>query len=66
MSVNLYYKVVLINKFIKYNQVNDMCGAIKYLDLYLYFNFHNFIFIYYQIFFIELFQPHDLGCTTYM
>jgi len=33
MCFNLYYKLNLINKFIKHNQLNNSCCDIKYLDL---------------------------------
>ena len=53
LSVDFYYKLILINKFIKHNHVNDMCCVIKYLDLYLLFIFCNFIFIYSQFSFLS-------------
>jgi len=31
---DFYYKIILINKFIKYNQINDSCFDIKYIGLY--------------------------------
>ena len=31
--VSLNKKIILVNKFIKYNQVNVSCCSIKYLDL---------------------------------
>ena len=31
--VNFYYNLVLINKFIEHNQINDSCCDIKYLNL---------------------------------
>jgi hypothetical protein len=34
MFVDLYYKLILINKFTKHNQVNNPYCDIKYLDLY--------------------------------
>ena len=46
MCVDLYYKLILINKFIEHNQVNDLYYDIKYLDLHLFLNFSNYIFIY--------------------
>ena len=59
VSINFYYKLILINKFIKQNRVNDLYCAIKYLDLYLSLNFYNFIFIYHQFrFSIELYRPY--------
>jgi hypothetical protein len=62
--INFYYKINLINKFIKHNRINDLCCAIKYLDLYLFFYFWNFVFTYYQIFFYliiltSLFRTRD-------
>ena len=33
MCVDLCYKLILINKFIKHNQLNNLCCDIKYLDL---------------------------------
>ena len=51
MCVDFYYKLVLINKFIKYNQVNDLCCDFKYLDLHLSLNFLNmFLFIIDELF----------------
>jgi len=32
---DFYYKIILINKFIKYNQIDGPCFDIKYIDLYL-------------------------------
>ena len=46
MCVNFYYKFILINKFIKHNQINDPCCNIKYIDLYLCLSFSSFVFIY--------------------
>jgi hypothetical protein len=48
----LCYKLILINKFIKYNRVNDLCCNIKYLDLYFVSNFSSFVFIYHQFIFL--------------
>ena len=31
VCVDFYYRLILVNKFIKYNQVNDPCFNIKYL-----------------------------------
>jgi hypothetical protein len=31
MCVNMYYKLIFINKFIRHNRVNDSCCNIKYL-----------------------------------
>jgi len=39
MCVNFFYILILVNKFIKYNQRNDSYYHIKYFDLYLFFNF---------------------------
>jgi uncharacterized membrane protein YwzB len=33
MSVDLYYKLILINKFIKHNQLNNLCYAINTITL---------------------------------
>jgi hypothetical protein len=67
VSINFYYKLILINKFIKQNRINDIYCAIKYLDLYLSFNFCNFVFIYHQFpFSIKLYRPHDIGHTIDM
>ena len=46
VCVNFYYKFILINKFIKHNQINDPCCNIKYIDLYLCLSFSSFVFIY--------------------
>jgi hypothetical protein len=39
MYINFCYKLIFINKFIKYNQVNDTFYNIKYLNLSLFLNF---------------------------
>ena len=52
MCVHLYYKLIFINKFIKHNQVNDLNCDIKYLDLYWFLDFSNYVFIYHYFFFI--------------
>jgi hypothetical protein len=36
MCVDFYFKLILINKFIKHNQVNHLYCDIKYLDIYIY------------------------------
>ena len=46
VCVDFYYKLILINKFIKYNKFNDPCCDIKYIDIYLSLNFSKYIFIY--------------------
>ena len=33
MCVDLYYKLILINKFIKHNQLNNLYCDIKYINL---------------------------------
>ena len=38
--IDFYYRLILVNKFTKYNKVNESCYNIKYLDLYLSLNFH--------------------------
>ena len=48
---DFYYKLILINKFIEHNQVSDPYYDIKYLNLYLFLNFSNYIFIYVNDFF---------------
>jgi hypothetical protein len=53
VSVNFYYKLILINIFIKHNQLNNPYYTIKYLNLYLFFNFCNFNFIYRKFFFLS-------------
>ena len=64
VSINFYYKLILINIFIKHNQLNNPYYTIKYLNLYLFFNFCNFNFIYSQIFFsIKLFLSRNLDHT---
>ena len=50
VSISFYYKLILINKFIKHNRVNVSCCAIKYLDLYLFLDFCTFVFIYRHFF----------------
>jgi hypothetical protein len=62
--VDFYYKLILINKFIKHIKINDSCCTLKYLDLYLSLNFLNFIFIYHQFLFYWViptswFKTHD-------
>jgi hypothetical protein len=52
MCVHLYYKLIFINKFIKHNQINDLNCDIKYLDLYWFLVFSNYVFIYHYFFFI--------------
>jgi len=67
VSINFYYKLILINKLIKQNRVNNLYCTIKYLNLYLSFNFYNFVFIYRQFpFSIKLYWPHDIGHTIDM
>ena len=39
--VDLYFNLILINRFIKHNQVNYSYYNIKYLDLYLSLSFSN-------------------------
>jgi len=62
--ISFYYKLILINKFIKHNRVNVSCCAIKYLDLYLSLDFCTFVFIYHHFFFYliiltSLSRTHD-------
>jgi len=57
VSISFYYKLILINKFIKHNRVNALCCAIKYLNLYLSLDFCTFVFIYPHFF---LFNYYDL------
>jgi hypothetical protein len=45
-------KIILINKFNKYNRINILSCVIKYLDLHLSFNFFNFIFCYRLCFYL--------------
>jgi len=45
MYINFYFELILINKFIKHNQVNDSYCDIKYLDLLLFLNFYNVVFV---------------------
>jgi hypothetical protein len=63
--VDLYYKLILINIFIKHNRINNLYCAFKYFDLHLSLNFFSFFSIY-RNFFIELFWPQDLGHTIDM
>jgi len=44
--VFFYFKFILIEEFIKYNQVNYPCCDVRYLDLYFSLRFLNFIFVY--------------------
>jgi len=46
VCVDFYYKLILVNKFIEHNQVNNPYCNIKYLDLHLALNFFNYVFIY--------------------
>jgi hypothetical protein len=66
MFVNFYYKLILINKFIKHNRVNDPCCAIKYLDLYLAFNYCNFIFLIINLFFYQIMHDRYVILTYLM
>ena len=45
MCINFCYKLIFLNKYIKYNQVNDTFYNIKYLNLHSFFNFSGFFFI---------------------
>jgi hypothetical protein len=65
MSVNLYYKLILINKFIKHNQEMTRVVLLNIL-IYIYTLIFTISFLFVINFFIKLSQPHDLGCTTYM
>jgi hypothetical protein len=58
--INLYYKFILINKFIKYNQLNHSCYDIKYLDLSI--NFSTYFFYLLLITFFSFIYTivHDL------
>jgi hypothetical protein len=48
-----YYKFILIEKFIKHDQINYPCCDAKYLDFYFSFGFLIFIFVYcWWIFFL--------------
>jgi len=44
--VFFYYKFILIEKFIKHNEINYSCCDVRYLDLYFSLGFLNFIFVY--------------------
>ena len=45
MCINFYFKLILIKKIIKHNQVNDSYCDIKYLDLHLSLSFFNYFFV---------------------
>jgi hypothetical protein len=45
VCVDFYFKLIFFKKIIKYNQANDPYWDIKYLVLYLFFIFFNFIFV---------------------
>ena len=55
---DFYYKIILINKFIKYNQINDPCFDIKYIGLYLSLYSSNLFIV--NDFFIHLFTQKFL------
>jgi len=44
--IDFYYRLISVNKFTKYNKVNEPCYNIKYLDLYLFLNFSTCVFNY--------------------
>jgi len=44
VCIGLYYKFILINKFIKQNWVNYLCCDIKYFDLHLSLSVFSFVF----------------------
>ena len=41
-----YYKFILIEEFIKHNQINYPCCDVRYFDLYFSLGFLNVIFVY--------------------
>ena len=45
VCINFYFKLILIKKIIKHNQVNDSYCDIKYLDLHLSLSFFNYFFV---------------------
>jgi hypothetical protein len=58
---DFYYKFILIEKFIKHDQVNYPCCDVRYFDLYFLLGFLNFIFVCYWWFFYY-FTQWLLGC----
>jgi hypothetical protein len=62
MIIDFYYKLILINKFIKHNQENDSCCDIKYIDLYLFLNFLILFLFIVNDFFFHLFTQLFLIC----
>jgi hypothetical protein len=65
VCVDFYYKLILINKFIKHNWVNDSGCDIKYLNLYLSLIFL-VLFLFIVSFFLLTYLDHDLGHTVDM
>jgi hypothetical protein len=57
-----YYKFILIEEFIKHNQVNYPCCDFRYLDLHFSLGFLNFIFVYYWWIFFHYFTQWLLSC----
>ena len=55
VCVGFYYKFILINQFIKNNQVNYPCCDIKYFNLHLSLGFFSFFFVYCWWFFFHFF-----------
>jgi hypothetical protein len=68
LCVYFYYKLILINKFIRHNQVNDPSYDIKYLDWYWSLIFFNYIFIYHSWIFVKYIYKiiHDLFNLMYV
>ena len=54
MCVSFYYKLILIEKFIKHDQVNYLCCDVRYLYLYFSLGFLNssFFYLLFMIFFV--------------
>ena len=59
--VFFYYKFILIEEFIKYNQVNYPYCDVRYLDLYFSLDFLNFILVYCWLIFFHCFTQWLLG-----
>ena len=53
MRVNFCYELIFINKFIKYNHVNDPYCDIKYFGLLLSLNFFSFFLLLLMIFYLH-------------
>jgi hypothetical protein len=65
-SVDLYYGLILISKFIKHNHANDLYCNIKYTDLNLSLNFLSFFLLLLMIFFFYLHKLLSVYLIRYL